>query len=67
LTFQTWVIFILQGRIALQASAGGDPTSETYFDNIVVTSLEENNLNVPYCSQNSLPWGPTENTIMHFH
>ncbi|OGK47358.1 hypothetical protein A2963_04450 [Candidatus Roizmanbacteria bacterium RIFCSPLOWO2_01_FULL_40_13] len=29
------------GRIALQASVGGDPESETYFDNVVVRSVDE--------------------------
>ncbi len=29
------------GRVAFQASAGGDPTSEVWFDNLVVTSIDE--------------------------
>lgn len=29
------------GKIALQASAGGDPNSEVYFDNVVVSSIEQ--------------------------
>ena len=29
------------GKIALQASAGGDPHSEVYFDNVVVSSIEQ--------------------------
>lgn len=49
------------GRIALRASTGGG-SNETYFDNISVTSLDTttNDLEVPYFSQNALPWGPTE-------
>lgn len=51
--------FFPTGRIALQASAGANPSSETYFDNIVVTSIDDI-LPVPYYSQNELPWGPSE-------
>lgn len=47
------------GRIALQASAGGDPNSETYFDNIVVTSIDSD-LNVPNLKQTSDPWQSQE-------
>lgn len=55
--------FFPTGRIALQASAGADPNSETYFDNIVVTNIDDGGgatLPVPYYTQNSLPWGPSE-------
>lgn len=51
------------GKIALRASVGGDPSSETYFDNIVVTSLDDSTpvpLTVPYFSQNDPLWGTTE-------
>ena len=50
------------GRIALRAGTGADPSSETYFDNIVVTNIDEApaTLPVPYFSQNALPWGPSE-------
>jgi hypothetical protein len=51
------------GRIALRAGTGADPNSETYFDNIVVTNIDEAGggiLPVPYFSQNALPWGPSE-------
>lgn len=51
------------GRIALRAGTGADPSSETYFDNIVVTNIDDGGgatLPVPYYSQNSLPWGPSE-------
>ena len=51
------------GRIALRAGTGADPSSETYFDNIVVTNIDDEVspiLPVPYFSQNALPWGPTE-------
>lgn len=49
------------GRIALRAGTGADPSSETYFDNIVVTNIDGGDiLPVPYFSQNALPWGPSE-------
>nr|MBI5456050.1 C39 family peptidase [Candidatus Levybacteria bacterium] len=50
------------GKIALRASVGGDPSSETYFDNIVVTSLDATPtpLTVPYFNQNDSTWGSTE-------
>ncbi len=43
------------GKIVLQASAGSDPSSETYFDNIVVTSINPD-LNIPSLKQTSEPW-----------
>lgn len=47
------------GRVALRAGTGVDSVSETYFDNLVVTSLEEG-LGVPYYSQNDPEWGGDE-------
>jgi len=35
------------GRVAFQASAGADPTSEVWFDNLVVTSIDEEPGNIP--------------------
>lgn len=43
------------GRFALRAGTGSDPGSETYFDNIVVTSIDSV-LNVPSLKQTSDPW-----------
>lgn len=43
------------GRIALQASVGAHPFSETYFDNIVVTSLDDGP-ETPYFSQSDPSW-----------
>lgn len=51
------------GKIALRASSGGDPVSETYFDNIVVTHLDATpsaSLNVPLFKQTANPWGDDE-------
>lgn len=50
------------GKIGLRATTGGDPNSETWFDNIKVSSIDSSipPLSVPYFSQNSLPWGPME-------
>ncbi|MCL4353220.1 chitobiase/beta-hexosaminidase C-terminal domain-containing protein [Patescibacteria group bacterium] len=47
------------GRIALQASAGGNPVSETWFDNVVVTAIEPP-LNVPLLKQTDPIWGGKE-------
>lgn len=44
------------GRIALRAGSGSDPISETYFDNIVVTSIDGTILDVPLLKQTSDPW-----------
>ncbi len=44
------------GRIALRAGTGVDPVSVTYFDNIIVTSLGEEKLDVPYVSQIDNQW-----------
>ncbi len=48
------------GKIALQGTAGSDPSSETYFDNIIVTSIDETippfDLKVPLIKQISDPW-----------
>ncbi len=48
-----------QGKIALRAGTGSDPSSETWFDNIIVTNLDnvpQTNLNVPLLKQTSDPW-----------
>ncbi|KKQ97771.1 MAG: hypothetical protein UT24_C0012G0083 [Candidatus Woesebacteria bacterium GW2011_GWB1_39_12] len=54
--------FFENSNIALVASAGGTPTSEVWFDNVVVKSLDEPEtlLNVPDIKQYSPPWGPQE-------
>lgn len=50
-----------EGKIALRAGTGGDPNSETYFDNIVVTHIDEEvSLNVPLFKQHVNPWHPLE-------
>lgn len=51
-----------QGRIALRAGSGADPSSETWFDNIVVTSIDtppvtDINLAVPLLKQTDPLWG----------
>ena len=43
------------GRIMLRAGVGGDSNSETWFDNIKVTSI--NNLDVPLLKQTDSLWG----------
>lgn len=51
------------GKIDLQASDSDyDPThyNETWFDNVVVRSIDPNILDVPYFNQNTPPWGPSE-------
>lgn len=53
------------GKIALRIGTGADRTTETWFDNVEVQSLDEAEptpdvLNVPYFSQNDLPWGIEE-------
>lgn len=54
------------GRIALRASTGADRNSETYFDNIVVTSIDnEPNLDVPLLKQTSEPWQSMEYDSAH--
>lgn len=50
---------LVEGSPGLQASTGATTSVEVWFDNIVVTSID-NTLPVPYFSQNDLPWGPTE-------
>lgn len=47
------------GTIGLRAGVGGDPASETWFDNIKVTSIDNpsNDLNVPLLKQTNSPWG----------
>lgn len=57
--FTSNIDILPSGRIALRAGTGADRNSETYFDNITVTS-NDNTLPVPYYSQNASPWGPTE-------
>jgi hypothetical protein len=51
------------GKIALRVGTGDVTSSETWFDNVEVTSIDDDNqniLNVPYFSQNDIPWGPSE-------
>lgn len=43
------------GRIVLRATNGSDTNSETYFDNIKVTSIDDI-LNVPLWKQTADPW-----------
>jgi hypothetical protein len=42
------------GRIGLRGGTGADPNSETYYDNIIVTSSE---INVPPLKQTDPAWG----------
>lgn len=47
------------GKIALQGTAGGDPISETWFDNVVVNSIPDNDISlmVPPIKQTGGSWG----------
>lgn len=49
-------------KIGLRISTGATYPTEVWFDNIVVTSLDEapTPLTVPYFGQNDSPWGSTE-------
>lgn len=54
---------ILSGRVGFEIEPAGIPTTtQTGYDNLVVTDLSQTstNLNVPDLKQFSLPWGPTE-------
>ena len=44
-----------QGGIALRAGVGGNPSSETWFDNVVVTSLDETSTPTPTPSLTPVP------------
>ncbi len=44
------------GTIGLRAGVGGDPSSETWFDNVIVSTLDEN-LDVPLLKQTNPSWG----------
>lgn len=55
------------GKIALRATTGADSNSETYFDNIVVTSIDDasTDLNVPLLKQTANPWKSQEYDTAH--
>ncbi len=49
------------GKIALRAGTGGDPNSETWFDNVKVSSINDyDNLDVPDIKQTTSPWANME-------
>lgn len=47
---------LLPAKIALRAGTGADGNSETWFDNVLVTSLGPDALNVPLIKQTDNPW-----------
>lgn len=48
-------------QVGLRIGTGASFPTEVYFDNIVVKTLDTPaDLDVPYFSQNALPWGPME-------
>ncbi|MCL4354076.1 C39 family peptidase [Patescibacteria group bacterium] len=52
---------LLPGKIALRAGTGGDPNSETWFDNVKVSSINDyDSLDVDDIKQTTFPWANME-------